>query len=95
MSGCFIAGAGVALVTEYFVVHVANKGISGFRLVQRHSERSIKEPVKPFAKCWEKDTCGQMRSCEEAYYFLEHCQKIKLDNNKNGIPCETLCGKQR
>jgi hypothetical protein len=68
---------------EYLVVHINNKRLPLLSFKQ----------TKPFAECWQKDVCGQMRSCEEAYYFLEHCQKTKLDGNKNGIPCESLCAK--
>jgi len=97
MGSCFVAGAIVALVAEHFVVHVhfKNEKSSLFLLVREQINPSIKKQTKPFAKCWQKTACTQMSSCEEAYYFLEHCQKIKLDKNKNGVPCEMLCGKQR
>lgn len=32
--------------------------------------------------------CGQMKSCEEAKYFLEHCPDVKMDGNHDGVPCE-------
>lgn len=32
--------------------------------------------------------CSQMKSCDEAKYFLEHCPNVKLDGNHDGIPCE-------
>jgi endonuclease YncB( thermonuclease family) len=36
-------------------------------------------------------TCGQMTSCEEAYYQLNHCGCSARDGDEDGIPCESLC----
>lgn len=32
--------------------------------------------------------CSQMKSCDEAKYFLEHCPNVKMDGNHDGVPCE-------
>jgi len=32
--------------------------------------------------------CSQMKSCAEAEYFLANCPAVKMDGDKNGIPCE-------
>ena len=40
--------------------------------------------------------CSQMRSCEEAMFFLTNCPGTKMDNygKGNGIPCERQwCGR--
>jgi hypothetical protein len=34
-----------------------------------------------------------MTSCKEAKFYLEECGLKKLDRDKDGIPCEKLCGK--
>lgn len=49
--------------------------------------------VAPASKysCGSKSTCGQMSSCEEAKYFYNTCGLSKLDRDKDGVPCETLC----
>lgn len=44
-------------------------------------------------KCGDKKTCKQMKSCEEAKFYLEKCGLKKLDKDKDGIPCESICGK--
>jgi len=36
-------------------------------------------------------TCGQMTSCSQARQALQ-CGNTKLDRDKDGIPCETICG---
>jgi endonuclease YncB( thermonuclease family) len=32
--------------------------------------------------------CSQMRSCEEATWFLKNCPNTKMDGNNDGVPCE-------
>lgn len=39
-----------------------------------------------------KRTCSQMDSCEEARFHLTQCGVSSLDRDKDGIPCESLCG---
>lgn len=41
--------------------------------------------------CAGKRTCGQMSSCAEARFYLEHCGASSLDGNNDGIPCASLC----
>ena len=41
--------------------------------------------------CTPKKTCGQMSSCEEAYYHLNTCGNKRLDRDKDGVPCESIC----
>ncbi len=38
--------------------------------------------------CDGRQYCSQMRSCAEANYFLANCPGVKMDGDKNGIPCE-------
>lgn len=44
-------------------------------------------------KCGTKKYCKEMKSCKEAMFFLNECKLSKLDKDKDGIPCEKLCGK--
>ena len=39
-------------------------------------------------KCDGRTYCSQMRSCEEATYFLGNCPNTKMDGNNDGTPCE-------
>lgn len=36
-------------------------------------------------------TCKQMKDCEEALHYLRECGVLKLDKDKDGVPCESLC----
>ncbi len=38
-----------------------------------------------------KTRCTQMRSCEEAMFYLDECHRHRLDSDKDGVPCESLC----
>lgn len=42
-------------------------------------------------ECGTKTTCGQMSSCEEARFYLNQCGLTRLDGDKDGTPCESLC----
>jgi endonuclease YncB( thermonuclease family) len=56
------------------------------------AEKPLPEtPPKAAYDCGAKRYCNQMSSCEEAKYYLEHCGLSRLDGDKDGIPCESLC----
>lgn len=38
--------------------------------------------------CDGRQHCSQMRSCDEAKFFLAHCPGVKMDGDRDGIPCE-------
>jgi endonuclease YncB( thermonuclease family) len=41
--------------------------------------------------CGTKRYCKEMVSCEEAEFYLNECGLTRLDGDKDGIPCESLC----
>jgi hypothetical protein len=47
-------------------------------------------------QCDGRSYCKQMTSCAEATFFLNNCPNTKrMDANKNGVPCEKLCGSSK
>lgn len=47
----------------------------------------------PTYTCDGRTHCSQMRSCDEATYFIRHCPNTKMDGNGDGVPCEQQwCG---
>ncbi|OBX05928.1 cold-shock protein [Gallibacterium genomosp. 3] len=38
-----------------------------------------------------KRYCKEMRSCEEAKFYLNQCGVGRLDRDKDGVPCESIC----
>jgi cold shock CspA family protein len=44
-------------------------------------------------QCQGKRYCSQMTSCEEATFYLKNCPGVKIDGDRDGIPCESQwCG---
>jgi hypothetical protein len=44
-------------------------------------------------QCDGRVRCSQMTSCEEAEFFLDNCPGVKMDGDRDGVPCETeWCG---
>ena len=44
-------------------------------------------------RCDGRKYCSQMTSCAEAHYFLANCPGVKMDGDRDGVPCEDkLCG---
>ncbi len=42
--------------------------------------------------CEGKRYCKHMNSCEEAYFYLNSCGLSRLDRDRDGVPCEAICG---
>jgi endonuclease YncB( thermonuclease family) len=42
-------------------------------------------------KCGTKTKCSEMVSCDEAMFYLNECGLTRLDGDKDGVPCESLC----
>lgn len=44
-------------------------------------------------RCDGRKHCSQMRSCDEATFFLRNCPGVEMDGNNDGVPCERQwCG---
>lgn len=39
-------------------------------------------------QCDGREYCSQMKSCEEATFFIKNCPNTKMDGNNDGVPCE-------
>jgi endonuclease YncB( thermonuclease family) len=46
-------------------------------------------------ECGKKHHCSQMTSCDEAHFHLTRCGVKTLDGNRDGEPCEELCGDKK
>ena len=58
------------------------------------AESETKKPkteVKAEFKCEGKKYCKEMNSCKEAMFYLKQCGVSRLDRDKDGVPCETIC----
>ncbi|WP_295386665.1 excalibur calcium-binding domain-containing protein [uncultured Thiodictyon sp.] len=44
-------------------------------------------------QCDGRTYCTQMKSCDEARWFLANCPGTKMDGDRDGVPCEKQwCG---
>jgi len=43
-------------------------------------------------RCGEKTYCTQMTSCAEAMFHLQTYGPVRLDGDRDGVPCERLRG---
>ena len=41
--------------------------------------------------CDGRTRCSQMKSCDEATWFIRHCPNTQMDGDRDGQPCETQC----
>lgn len=64
---------------------------------QRQAYRGSSSTLRPASStdgsysCSTRKSCGQMTSCAEARYHLEHCGNSRLDGDRDGVPCEAIC----
>jgi endonuclease YncB( thermonuclease family) len=49
---------------------------------------AVTPPARTAHRCDGRTHCSQMSSCEEATWFLRHCPGVKMDGNRDGVPCE-------
>jgi hypothetical protein len=56
---------------------------------------SVVAPAAPLSsalpsrfRCDGRQMCSQMTSCDEAKFFLANCPGVKMDGNRDGVPCE-------
>ena len=56
-----------------------------------HTQQSV--PVNTQFSCDGREHCSQMRSYEEAVFFLRNCPNTKMDGNNDGEPCEQQFGR--
>lgn len=62
------------------------------KIVRTEARGIIKtESRGSFGECGSKTYCKEMSSCEEAKYFLNSCNLIRLDGDSDGVPCESIC----
>jgi len=55
--------------------------------IKPRSEQPAVASASPY-QCDGRTHCSQMRSCDEAKYFVQHCPNTQMDGDGDGIPCE-------
>ncbi|OSI16279.1 hypothetical protein BV914_04285 [Neisseria dumasiana] len=75
-------------VTGVMVDQVADKMMAEREAWKRAVESPAQRKAASPFKCDGRTRCSQMKSFAEAQYFLEYCPNVKMDGDRNGIPCE-------
>lgn len=93
------AGVGLAarLVTLVIMAGLAYYGYSAYARYkapqQSAAQALVASPGAARFRCDGRTHCAEMHSCDEAYYFLRNCPGVKMDGNRDGVPCEVQwCG---
>ncbi|QIC72880.1 cold shock domain-containing protein [Acinetobacter indicus] len=70
---------------------LSEKGKKNLENVQENVEQAL--PVSSSSseqfKCDGREHCSQMKSYEEALFFIRNCPNTKMDGDGDGIPCES------
>lgn len=101
-----ISFTGVFVIAVLLVIAV-NWGYGHYQRWQKRQDLAAEiAPARPFRatattaaptgagfRCDGRTMCSQMRSCEEATWFINNCPGTRMDGEGDGIPCERqLCG---
>jgi len=87
----------LAILAIFLLIYLQQKPIQKIKTLTYYPNKTsiqstkVKKPniqknLNP--SCDNKKICSQMRSCEEAKFYLHNCGLKKLDRDKDGIPCE-------
>jgi hypothetical protein len=58
--------------------------------VVKSPHQGLAEPSKDYGnmKCDGRRYCSQMKSCDEAVFFIKNCPNTAMDGNNDGVPCQ-------
>jgi len=75
--------------------HFSKSSIANQSIAPQDQPVKVKKhvPPNPIYKCDGRQHCSQMKSYEEAKYFIQHCPNTKMDGDNDGIPCERQFGR--
>ena len=81
----------LALLSTGIWAYYANFGIA-LPVSENKNDNQGKQSQEQY-KCDGRQYCSQMKSYEEAKYFLDNCPNTKMDGDGDGIPCERQFGR--
>lgn len=86
MMPIMLLGLGLYGYQEYFSqgVSFSDQSIA----LPAFAEKSQAHQPSSSYRCDGRTHCSQMKSCEEAKFFLRNCPNVKMDGNNDGVPCE-------
>lgn len=70
--------------------HFNNRASSEYSALNQTTRTPVQEKLiaQPQFRCDGRQHCSQMRSYEEAKFFIANCPNTKMDGDNDGEPCE-------
>ncbi len=82
---------GGAIIFDGSMVNEPNIVLNKIDIAINNSQPSLPSVSSNTFTCGTKKTCGEMSSCSEAKNYLNICGVSRLDGDKDGVPCESIC----
>ena len=76
-----LIGIGVFIFDRFAMDFIGSSELNDLTYQNEGYERAF--------KCEGKIYCSEMSSCEEAIFYLSNCPGIKMDGDRDGVPCES------
>lgn len=83
-----ILGIIYAAYGKYQRYQLVNQNVTTNEISAPNQVVAITAPTTQFS-CDGRQHCSQMRSYEEAVYFIKNCPNTKMDGDNDGEPCES------
>jgi hypothetical protein len=79
------------VVSAGALAYFANIGVA-LPVSEKNEDKRAKQNEGEFY-CDGRQYCSQMKSYDEAKFFLDNCPNTKMDGDNDGIPCERQFGR--
>jgi hypothetical protein len=83
----YLIGAAIVFFGWQKYRHMIEAAASG-EFPAAAADMPVGQAENPAFSCDGRTRCREMRSCEEALYFLQKCPATMMDGDQDGIPCE-------
>lgn len=77
-------------IIKIAAIVVMMMGMTSLTGAEKKPQKEPKQKSERFS-CEGKDKCKEMSSCAEAKFYLNECGVGRLDRDKDGVPCESIC----
>jgi cold shock CspA family protein len=84
-----VVALGLAAAGVYGYSHFSRTGPTATAPADLPAYEEPRDAAPPKFSCDGRTRCPEMRSCEEATFFIRNCPNTQMDGDGDGIPCET------
>ncbi len=86
--GGSVVALGLAAVGMYSYLHLSRTAPGEDAPADLPAYEELREEAPKYS-CDGRTRCPEMRSCEEATFFIRNCPNTQMDGDGDGIPCES------